>query len=108
MNDMTPINDDTPKQECVHAAFESNVKVFRLTNSETGKVEAFSAAVRITCTDCGAQFQFQGIPPGLTPEHPTVSIDCLEANLPIVPAGSAPTHLDNLVVQVKKPPIILN
>lgn len=67
--------------ECEHTEFEASVTVNRLED-----VKRFAADVRIKCRECGKPFQFIGLPGGLAPDRPTVSVDWTEARLPIQPA----------------------
>ncbi len=73
--------------ECEHKEFEARVEVNRLED-----VKLFAADIHIQCSECGMQFRFLGLPGGLHPAHPTVSVDGTEARLPIVPFdGNPPT-----------------
>lgn len=74
--------------ECNHYNFKSNVAVFRLSDSGfTNAVPTgFSAEVRISCVDCGKEFEFLGLSAGSSPKSPTVSFDLKEARLPIQPS----------------------
>jgi hypothetical protein len=71
--------------------FDAKVAVARIED-----IGRFVAEVRIHCADCGVPFQFLGVQPGFNYEHPTVSLDGLEADLPISPQGSQPTPLQGL------------
>jgi len=64
--------------KCKHEQFEAHVDVNRL--SDTGR---FSADVRIKCVQCGEPFRFLGLPAGVDPDGPTVSVDGTEARMPI-------------------------
>ncbi len=66
--------------ECEHKDFEASVTVSRLED-----IGGFAADVYIVCRDCGMPFRFLGLPGGLHPDHPTVSVDGTEARLPIAP-----------------------
>ncbi len=66
--------------ECEHKEFEARVEVNRLED-----VKQFAADVHIQCRDCGMPFRFLGLPAGLRPERPAVSVDGTEARLPIAP-----------------------
>ena len=79
---------------CRHMNFKANVNVARLEDS--GR---FMADVRITCTDCGLPFQFNGLPAGLATNGAAVSVDGLEARLSISPQGSVSSPLDNIVLR---------
>jgi hypothetical protein len=41
--------------------------------------------LRAWCLDCGYRFRFLGMPMGLLPDQPTVSVDGFEASLPVEP-----------------------
>jgi hypothetical protein len=74
--------------DCLHHNFESEVKVFRLTNNEFENAEPteFSAEVRIHCADCKQEFEFIGLSTvGFNCQHPTISADGKEIRLPIIP-----------------------
>jgi hypothetical protein len=68
--------------ECEHKEFEARVEVNRLED-----VKQFAADVHITCLECKKPFRFLGLPGGLHPGRPTVSVDGTEARLPILPGG---------------------
>lgn len=72
---------------CHHHDFESNVSVFRLTNNEHPNAipTGFNAEVRIRCIHCKQEFEFIGLPYGMSPAYPTMSADNKEARLPIKP-----------------------
>ena len=80
---------------CSHMNFKANVNVARLEDS--GR---FMAEVRVTCSDCGLPFQFNGLAAGLDMNGAAVSIDGLEANLSISPQGSTPSPLDNILLRM--------
>ncbi len=67
---------------CEHKNFTASVEVNRLED-----VQKFAADVHIQCADCQKPFRFLGLPGGLHPEQPTVSVDCTEARLPIAPGS---------------------
>jgi len=77
--------------DCQHRNFDATVAVARIED-----IGRFVAEVRIRCTECNTPFQFVGIDPGFNYDAPTVSIDGLEANLPICPQGSRPSPLQGL------------
>lgn len=77
---------------CPHMNFDATVRVARIED-----IGRFVAEVRIHCIECKAPFQFAGIEPGFNYEAPTVSLDGLEANLPIFPQGQRPTPLQGLM-----------
>lgn len=82
---MTP--ELTPEPEapgpCPHLEFRATVTVNRL--EDTGR---FSADVRVECLGCGSPFRWMGVPAGLSPYEPRVSIDGLELRAPIEPEGT--------------------
>lgn len=77
---------------CVHMNFDATVKVGRIED-----VGRFVAEIRIHCVECGKPFAFMGMQPGFNYEGPTVSLDGLEANLPIHPEGVRPNPLQKLM-----------
>lgn len=77
---------------CPHLSFYSVVRVARLED-----IGRFVAEVKIRCRVCDTPFQFLGMPPGFNYEAPTVSLDGLEADLPICPQGAQPTPLQGLM-----------
>lgn len=77
---------------CKHLKFAADVRVARIED-----IGRFVAEIRVRCTDCGKPFQFQGMQPGMNFTGPTVSLDGLEASLPIFPDGQQPNPLQNLM-----------
>lgn len=77
--------------DCLHRNFAAKVSVARIED-----IGRFVAEVRIHCTECNTPFQFFGVAPGFNYDAPTVSIDGLEANLPICAQGTTPTPLQGL------------
>lgn len=73
---------------CDHEEFEAVVDVNRLTDVEGGPVTAYSADVRIECTQCGEHFVFIGAPMGLSPREPRTSVLGQIIHLPIKPEGA--------------------
>lgn len=47
--------------------------------------------IKARCTVCGARMLFQGCPMGVTPKHPTMSLDGGEIHLPMFGEGEQPT-----------------
>lgn len=76
---------------CTHPNFAADCKVMRFEG--TGR---FALEVTVKCTACESPFQFLGLPPGYNYEGPTVSLDGLEANLPICAEGLRPNPLQHL------------
>jgi len=79
IQDMKP---PEPDAACDHHICEAHVEIVNLT--DTGR---FSASVRVKCSTCGEPFRFLGLKAGLSPYEPLVSIEGLEARLPIEPEG---------------------
>jgi len=71
-------------QPCDHPSFEGHIAVNRLVD-----IGRFAADISIVCAVCGLPFRFMGLPGGLSPDHPTISVDGTEARLPLMPAGSS-------------------
>lgn len=74
---------------CKHEKFQATMEVARI--EDTGR---FMAEVGVRCTECGTPFQFFGLPVGFNYDRAMMSIDSLEAHLPICPQGEKPTMLD--------------
>ncbi len=72
---------------CPHENFEANVNVFRLLERD-GDMDphVFAADVTIECRDCREPFGFIGVPYGLRPDAPTMSVDNLSLRVPLVSA----------------------
>lgn len=87
--------------KCEHLNFAAMVNVGRLTKTEGGPATAFTAEVRIKCADCGRQFQFMGLEPGVDLQGARTSIDAMEAHLAICPQGEEPSPLDRIAVNYK-------
>ncbi|MFZ6774704.1 hypothetical protein ACO0LB_18540 [Undibacterium sp. SXout7W] len=77
---------------CKHLNFSASVRVARVED-----VGRYIAEVRVKCIECDMPFQFQGMSPGMSSVKPTVSLDGLEANLPIYPEGQQPNPLQKLM-----------
>jgi hypothetical protein len=77
---------------CKHAEFEI---VSRVAHVED--VGRYVLEMKIHCKGCNTPFQFLGVAPGFTYEHPTVRLDGLEIDLPICPQGARPSPLQGLM-----------
>lgn len=66
--------------------FVANVKVNRITDEGMVNVMAYSADVTVQCAECGMSFEFVGVDAGVSPFHPTCSIDSTQLRVPIKPA----------------------
>ncbi len=72
--------------QCPHMQFQAAVNVARI--EDTGmKV----AEIQIRCSHCGMPAQFRGVPLGVSPDHPTASIDGEEVRLPFLCEGDVYT-----------------
>jgi hypothetical protein len=49
--------------------------------------------VRVQCADCGEPFRFHGLPLGSSYVNASMSVDGLEARLPVTPASSSPNPI---------------
>jgi hypothetical protein len=68
---------------CQHEDFKATVNVGRIGGGEDGSPEWFVARVHVRCVHCGASFGFKGLPCGMATALPMVSVDGLEARLPL-------------------------
>lgn len=78
---------------CKHMNFGATVNIARLEDS--GR---FMAEVSVKCVDCGEQFQFLGLEPGLNLNGSAVSIDGLEAFIAIAPNSQVMSPLQKMSV----------
>lgn len=67
---------------CGHEDFAVTARVGRLED-----IGRFVLEVEVRCTECGEPFRFLGLPAGIAVDRPVLSIDGLEATLPIEPEG---------------------
>ncbi len=72
-------------KDCEHKEFKANANVFRMPEEEGGVIKSYSCDLKIECAECGMPFMFKGVPFGLTPAQPTMSIDRTELRIPIEP-----------------------
>lgn len=79
-----------PDRSCLHENFEAVVAVNRLTAADDGLVTGYTADIRVHCADCGEPFRWIGVPAGMSPARPVVSIDETELRAPLRPASSDP------------------
>lgn len=82
---------------CKHHDFQVNAKIARLEDSG-----GFMAEIRVSCVQCGIPFQWLGLEPGLDLQGARVSIDGLEANIAICPAGAKPNPLQRMTFNIKR------
>jgi hypothetical protein len=57
---------------------------------EPDVIDYFLAEIRVHCRDCGQSLEWFGLPVGLSPYRPAVSIDGLELRAPMVIPGDKP------------------
>lgn len=69
---------------CDHPDFVAWVDVNRVTSDDGNTVIGFAADVRIECTQCERRFGFRGLTPGMPPNEPGVTVDAIEAHLPLI------------------------
>ncbi len=67
--------------ECTHDKFQIFADVTKLID-----IGGFIVDARIVCLECGTPFCFLGLPMGVNLNAPSVSMDGLEARLPLCPA----------------------
>jgi hypothetical protein len=79
-----------PDKACEHPDFVAEIDVTRLTATEGGTVQAFTADVRVRCAACDEQFRWIGVPAGLSGARPTCSVDEAELHAPLRPASADP------------------
>jgi hypothetical protein len=82
MNGARPVR----AKRCKHDHFRFQVKVVHLSDSNVKYLE-----IHGDCVQCGALASFQGLPLGVSPFHPTGSIDGREAMVPFLAAGEEPS-----------------
>ena len=82
---------------CAHLEFNAKVEVNRL--EDTGQ---FMADVAIACRQCGLEFEFLGLEPGLDLQGAKVGIDGLQARLAIIPKGCRPNPLQRMAFDIRK------
>lgn len=79
-----------PDKPCPHEDFDATVEVNRLTSEPDGPVTAYFADIRVRCAQCGEPFRWIGVPAGLKPDRPMVSVDEAELHAPMRPASADP------------------
>lgn len=79
-----------PDRPCPHENFDAIVAVNRITATDDGPVTAFNADIRVRCADCDEPFRWIGVPAGMSPALPMVSVDETELRAPLRPASSDP------------------
>ena len=82
---------------CPHEQFNAIVAVARFEDSK-----GFMADIRIQCAQCGAQFEFLGLEPGVDNQGARVSIDGKEARIAITPPGLRPNPLQRISFDITR------
>lgn len=84
------------KEKCQHFNFEVVANVFRLLKDENDKTASFySLDLKVCCKDCKTDFEFIGMPAGMSHSEPMANIDFTMARLPIMPSsGNMATTLN--------------
>jgi len=91
----------TMTEPCDHLNFSAEVGVHRLATKEGGPITSYMAEIRVKCAECGRPFQFHGLEPGIDLAGARVSLDGLEANIAISPAGTKPNPFQRLAFGVR-------
>lgn len=71
---------------CEHMNFEARVNVTRLLDRDGGPVTGYTTDITVKCRECGLPFRWLGVPFGLHPSAPRLSVDSQELRAPIEPA----------------------
>ena len=80
---------------CEHLNFVAEVDVNRLSTKEDGRIDQYSADVRIKCAECDLPFRFIGLPAGLDLNGAATSVNAEEARLAIAPKGQVISVMEN-------------
>jgi hypothetical protein len=72
-------------KDCEHKEFKANANIFRMPQEEGGEIKSYCCDLKIECAECGKPFVFKGVPFGVVPDHPTMSIDRTELRIPLEP-----------------------
>jgi hypothetical protein len=80
----------TTAEPCAHETVEASVEFTRLTLVEDGPVVGYQSSIHVACKGCKEPFEWIGLPVGLSPRLPMVSVDGLELRAPLRPVSSPP------------------
>jgi hypothetical protein len=77
---------------CPHLNFECHCEVNSIQKDDLhpDEIVAYTLDVRTNCRDCGQEFEFFGIPNGMSFYQPTMSIDAKRVCIPMVLPGTKP------------------
>ena len=67
---------------CDHEQFAAEVTIGRVKN-DAGNVVGHLFTATVRCSQCDKSFAFMGLPGGLSPNVPTMSMDGITINMPI-------------------------
>ena len=81
---MVSFTDENP---CPHEDFTADVAVNRLQDGQD-VTTGYSADIRVRCVECEERFVWVGLPFGLRPDAPTVSVDGFEMRAPLRPESA--------------------
>jgi hypothetical protein len=93
LSDSEAVPPADPDKPCPHLHFQAFVEVNRILADGAdpdSEPIGFAAEVGVKCAQCDEPFTWVGTPAGLSPGHPTSSIDKLILNAPLRPASSDP------------------
>lgn len=80
-----------PDRACPHRRFHVQGDIDRVVETTGDTVPVgFYASVAVTCDECGEPFRWTGLPAGLSPGHPTCSVDERILVAPLRPASADP------------------
>lgn len=90
---------------CNHENVHFDINVDKVHSDKVENKFLYSCLnMKMTCKDCGQPFEFVGLPVGISPYRPTVSLDGLELRQPVVPFGKTiPKDLPGMIARVVAP-----
>lgn len=72
---------------CAHLQFNVVADVARVLHEGKELPAYYHVDIRLNCRDCGAAFEWHGLPYGFSPYQPSVSIDNQELRVSAMPKG---------------------
>lgn len=89
---------------CLHESFGAYVNVDRIIEGDEVEQQGYSASIKIYCMMCDEPFIFHGVglPVGITPDRPSISVDGVELRVPLRPSSSDPASGLGLLGQVMR------
>lgn len=80
-----------PDRPCPHEDFDAYVAVNRITaGDDDPTVIGYAADIKVNCRACEEPFRWTGVPAGISPRHPTCTVDETELRAPLRPASADP------------------